>query len=352
MVRVRPQVLATLVARIFRAQGAAPATARAVAGSLVSAHLAGHDSHGVMRIARYLEYIRSGRIVPAATPVVRHQGGATALVDGRWCFGQVGARFAGALAAELAEVQGVGVVALHNVMHIGRLGEYVEDLARAGWAALLLTSNGGPDNAVAPHGGRDRLFGTNPLAFGCPGAARGRPLVVDFATSATAEGKLALARAEGRRLEPGVLLDRSGRPSTDPASYYAGGALLPFGGHKGYGIIVMIEALARIMTGYTAPGEAGYHRRPGNAVLLLVCDPRRFVGRREFAATMRRLARAVSASRPAAGCERVRLPGEPEADQRAARQRRGIPLPPALWRELQELGGRERLRRRRPQCAR
>lgn len=338
MKRIAPRILAAWTARALRRHGVPVETAAAVAASLVAANLAGHDSHGVMRLPRYLEYIRSGRIVPAAEPVVLRQAGATGVVDGRWGFGQAGGRFAGDLAAEIAAAQGFAAVALRNVMHLGRLGEYVEELANKGWVALVFVSNGGPHNAVAPFGGRDRLFGTNPLAFGCPGPRRDRPLVVDFATAATAEGKLALARSAGRPVEAGLLVDRAGRPSTDPSAFYAGGALLPFGGHKGYGVMVMVEVLGRILTGHLAAPARRYMRLPGNAALFLVCDPERFGGRRSFQAALRLFARAVTESRPCGRQGRVLLPGEPEAAHRA-RRRAGIPVPAALQRELQALAG-------------
>lgn len=292
-----------------------------------------------MRVSRYIDYIKAGRIVPAAVPVVEQQRGATALVNGRWAFGQVGAWKACALAVELAEVQGVGAVALHNVMHIGRLGEYVEKLARDGWVTLILTSNGGPENAVAPYGGRSRIFGTNPMAFGCPGV--GTPVVVDFATSATAEGKLALARSKGERLAPGLVVDRRGRPTADPAAFYEGGALLPFGGHKGYGLQVVIEVLARIMTGYVALDGMTYTRRIGNAVFVLVCDPRNYIAPERLSAEMRKLARAIRTAPTASGHTEVLLPGEPEARTRAERSKAGVPLQASLWEELQELASRD-----------
>jgi len=348
--------LRRIAERIFTRHGAPPAVARRVADGLVQADLRGHGSHGVLRVSRYLDFIRRGLVVPAAQPVLRWQRGAAALVDGNGAFGHVGADHAVRLAAELADLQGVGSVALHGVMHIGRLGDYAEQLAARGCAGLVLTSNGGPENAVAPFGGRDRLFGTNPLAFAVPGRARQVPLVVDFATAATAEGKLAVARALGRTIEPGALVDAAGRPSVAPEDYYAGGALLPFGAHKGYGILMMVELLARILTGYVDRRAPRYLRRPGNATLFTAWSTAEWGGRAGLAREVDRLVSAVKASRPAAGGTEVLLPGELEARTLAERRRTGIPLPDGTWAELCRLAAGEgtgavRARVNPPACA-
>jgi LDH2 family malate/lactate/ureidoglycolate dehydrogenase len=337
MILVSAVKLRRLTTRIFQDHGAPEPVARRVADSLVQANLRGHDSHGVLRVSRYLDFIRCGQIVPAARPVVRHQRGSTALVDGGHAFGQAGADFACQVVAELAELQGVGSVALHNVMHIGRLGEYAEQLARRGFAVLVVTSNGGPDNAVAPFGGRDRLFGTNPLAFAVPGPARRAPLVVDFATSATAEGKLAVARTLGQPVEEGALVDARGRPSTLPDDFYAGGALLPFGAHKGYGIMLMVELLARVMTGYVDPAAEKYFRRPGNVTLFTAWSVAEWGAGARFMRETGKLMATVKASRPAEGQTAVLLPGEMEARNLVRRKRTGIPLPEETWSGLQAL---------------
>jgi uncharacterized oxidoreductase len=258
-------------------------------------------------------------------------------VDGRWSFGQIGAARACDIAARLANRHGVGSVALHNVIHIGRLGEYAEALARRGYLALILVSNGGPDNPVAPFSGRDRVFGTNPMAFGAPSPLKRDTLVVDFATSATAEGKLALARSRRARVEPGVLVDANGHPTTDPATFYSGGALLPFGSHKGYGLLVTIEVLARLMTGYVDRRQRSYFRQAGNATLVLAWSLRSLAERRSFGHQMRRLFDAVRTSRPAKGATQVLMPGDIERRVEAERRAKGVPISASLLNELRDL---------------
>lgn len=309
MIHVSAAKLRRLTAGIFQGHGAPEPVARRVADSLVQANLRGHDSHGVLWVPRYLDFIRCGQIVPAARPVVRHQRGSTALVDGGHAFGQVGADFACRALAELAELQGVGSAALHDVIHIGRLGEYAEQLARRGFAALIVTSNGGSDNAVAPFGGCDRLFGTNPLAFAVPGPARCAPLVMDFAALAAAEGKRAAARPRGQWAVAGTDCE----------------------------IMLMIELLACIMTGYVEPASKKYFRRPGNATLFTAWSVAEWGSGARFAREAGKLIAAVKASRVAEGRTGMLPPGKLEAEVMARRRRTGIPLPEETWAELQAL---------------
>lgn len=207
----------------------APAAAD-VARSLVSANLAGHDSHGLLRLPWYAEFVSDSRAVPTATPVVTTQSGATAAIDGRQGWGQLAGHLAVDTAAELAEQFGIGIVTAKRCNHIGRLGEYAELLAARGLISMLWCN---ADPSVAPFGGRIRMLGTDPFAAGIPGHL---PLIIDFATAAVAEGKLRIERAAGHRVPLGLIQDAQGRPSTDPEDFYAGGALLPFGAHKGFGL--------------------------------------------------------------------------------------------------------------------
>src|ERR1700761_3267355 len=221
-----------------------------VATSLVRSNLVGHDSHGIIRLIQYAGWIADGQIQPAAQPGVSQRQGAIAVIDGHWGFGQSAARLAVDVVAETAAATGVAAVTIRACNHIGRLGEYVSDLADQGLAGLAFC-NAGP--VVAPFGGAGRALGTNPFAWGAPGGPGG-PLVVDFSTAGVAEGKLKLAAADGRPVAEGLIVDAAGHSSTNADDFYAGGALLPFGGHKGSGLSVMIELLGGLLTGMgTAP---------------------------------------------------------------------------------------------------
>lgn len=315
-------------AAALTAIGSPPDIARLVADSLVDANLMGHDSHGVLRLPWYVAHARSGQVLPAERPTLLGSSGATAQVDGRLGWGAPAAQLAAETAIEIARAQGVAAVNIRNCNHVGRLGAYVEMIAAAGMVGIAFCN---ASTSVAPFGGYGRLMGTNPFAMAAPGDP---PLVLDFATSGVAEGKLRVARAKGEQIAPGVLRDTAGNETLDPAAFYVGGALQTFGQHKGSGLSMMIELLARTFGGVdpTVPGNHGF-----NGTLILAFSIPAFVPPDEFAAAAARLSAQVAANPPVAGVERVLLPGEPERLTRSTREREGIPLPEATWDSLVEL---------------
>ena len=330
---------------IFVAAGVPADVALRVAESLVDANLVGHDSHGVLRIPQYLDDLRAGFIVPDAEPRVVREVAAAALVDGGWAFGQISARFAAEQAVARAKVTGLAAVGLVRANHIGRLGEWASWAASQGVVALV-TAGGFGGRGAAPYGGRAVAFGTNPMALAFPasapsGAASGDPLVlVDFATSAVAAGKIRFAVAKGEPLPPGSIVDHDGNPTTDPAAFYAGGMLLPFGGHKGYGLAVAIELLGQALTGSDAFAEEGrggpVYGRSGALFVALSADLFRTFG--EYAASAETFAEKVRSVPPAPGFAEVMLPGGPERRTREARLREGVPLPDSTWEALAAAG--------------
>ncbi len=331
MPRFSHQLLEQLSREIFIAAGAPPDIAAHVAHSLVDANLAGHDSHGVLRIPSYLQFIQQGTLKPAERPVVEKEGPTSALVDGRQGFGQIAATFAMDLAVEKALAVGVAAVGIHHCNHIGRVGEYVENAARRGCIGLALYGMSGPHAGnAAPYGGAARCLGTNPYAIGVPAGQRA-PVVVDFATTTIAEGKIRVARAKHEPLPPGCIVDREGRPSTDPEDYYNGGMLLPFGGHKGYGL-----SLVAALLGGLAAGDGPVQDGRVSGVFMLAINPAVFRPASEFGAVVDRVLHNVKSVPPAPGFSEVLIPGEPEARSREQRLREGIPLPDDTWRALQD----------------
>ncbi len=306
--------------------------AQIVAHSLVEANLVGHDSHGAMRLMQYADLVTRGQIKPAARHEVADLHRATARVDARWGWGQPAALQSAALAIEIAKVQGTAAVAVSNCNHVGRLGEYVEIVARGGLIGLAFC-NSGP--IVAPHGGRTRLLGTSPMACAVPRADGADPVLIDLATSATAEGKLRVARDKGDAIPPGQILDRGGAPSQNPADFYDGGVILPMGGHKGYGLAVMIDLLAGALSGMGPASSAQYGG--GNGTLIFALDPARFGDGARFTAYVEELCHALAAAPPAPGVERVLVPGDPEWRTRAQRSAVGVDLPEMTWQKIQEL---------------
>jgi uncharacterized oxidoreductase len=313
---------------IIEAAGTPHADALAIGDSLVEANLMGHDSHGVLRLPWYIAAVRRGAIQPDATPRVIAQHGATAQVDGALGWGQVSARFATQTAIGLATDHSVGAVTIVNCNHIGRVGAYVETIARAGMIGIAIC-NAGP--AVAPFGGFQRVMGTNPLAWAAPGGPGQPPLVLDFATSIVAEGKLRVARSKGETLADTLVFDAAGQPSRDPADFYLGGALQTFGLHKGSGISLMIELLARGLCGVdpTVAGGQGH-----NGTLILALNILAFAPEQQFQGAAERLRAQVGALTPVPPAERVLLPGEPELYNRQQRMHAGIPIPQPIWDEI------------------
>ncbi|MBF8190072.1 Ldh family oxidoreductase [Nonomuraea sp. K274] len=303
-------------------------TAATVAESLVEADLTGHGSHGVRRLTPYTERIEAGVIVPDARPEVVTRRGATAVVSGRRGFGQAAARLATAEAAELAAAHGVGVVAIRECNHVGRLGEYATTLAERGLIAQVV---GNADPTVAPFGGHRRMLGTNPMAWAAP--RREGAVVMDWATAAMAEGKLGLLRVAGAPAPEGVLVDPEGRHSTDPADFYRGGALLPFGGHKGYGLSVLIELVGGLLTDTGTACSPEYDGTFGTVITAV--DIASFVPLEQYVAQVESFCAALRASGPG-----VVVPGEPESETRAARVKEGIPVPLPVWAELAALASR------------
>lgn len=320
------QALQELGIAIFKAAGATTENAEGVTSSLISANLTGHDSHGVMRIPSYIEEINNGRLQPAATPKITQEKSATAIVDGASTFGQLGARLTAQTAARKAREVGLGSAALYRANHTGRIGEWAELGASQGMITLV-TAAGVFLRMVAPFGGRDKALGTNPIAWAVPRPGGQPPILLDFATSAAAQGKLMLARAKHEPVPQGWILDAEGRPTTNVEDYFAGGVLLPFAAHKGYALSVIIELMAVGLSG----GDSVVKSESGGCLFIVCFDPGAFRPNDLFDESVERIAGRLKAVKPAKGIEEILLPGEPEARARDQRLREGIPLPNATW---------------------
>jgi uncharacterized oxidoreductase len=340
MPTIKAPSLIDLCQNLFIAVGAPVDRAGIVAGSLVKSNLLGHDSHGVQLVSGYLERVREGKINPKARPKVERQTGAITTIDGDWGFGQINARFGVERIVELAAQFGLGCVSLTRTNHIGRLGEYAQMLAEAGLVGLVMTGVSGHPGIVAPYGGRDRIFGTNPMAWSLPVDNARPPLVLDFATSGVAYGKVAVAHSKGVTVPAGMLLDQEGKPTVDPAALFDGGVLLPFGAHKGSGLLMMVELLTNGLAGFADAkiGEGQF----GNPTLMMAWSIEAFLPKHDFATYVEGMLQRIKDSRPAAGFDEVLHPGEPEARTQAERDRDGIPIPDLTWQKLtglaEELG--------------
>lgn len=317
---IQAEALERSIGEVLEAAGCPPGPAAIVAESLVLSNLKGTDSHGLIRLAQYVGEIESGRTVPGRKPSVTERDGLIH-VDGGWGFGPVGARLAARLAAERARDAGVSLVTLSQVNHVGRLGETVELLAAESCVGIAFCNGGPAGGRVAAFGGRGPLFGTNPLAYAIPNPPE-PPIVADFSTAATAEGRVRLAKQNGQRVPDGWIVDADGIPTNDPAKLYEGGAILPAGGHKGYALCLLAEVLGGLIAG---AGCASLGADPGNGLALIALHP--------APGGVGELAAAVRAAPPAPGTDRVRLPGDPELDTEARRRAEGIPVPDGTWAE-------------------
>ena len=325
---IAADLLKTYVASVFRAAGSESAEADIVADHLVEANLAGHDSHGVMRVYKYIDWVKAGQVVPNRHVTVVTDSGALVLVDGNFGYGQVIGREAMAITADRAMAHGFAAMSIRNAGHLGRIGAWAEQLAASGLASFHFVNTSGFGILVAPHGGSDRRLSANPLAAGIP-VSGGRPLILDIATSVVAEGKIQVLRNKGEKLAPGLVLDGAGNPTIEPSAFYADppGAIFPFGGHKGSGLSFFCEVLAGSLSGGFAsnPGSPSAGRLVNN-MLTVAFDPAAFGGAEFFSADVHRLIDWTKASPPIEPRGAVLLPGELEDQVRSERSRSGIPI--------------------------
>jgi hydroxycarboxylate dehydrogenase B len=323
---------------IFVAAGAPADLAAEMGEALVGANLAGHDSHGVIRIPAYLRMIAEGQLDPKARPEVIKETATTSLVDGKWAFGHVAAKYGTNVAIKKAKESGTSAVSIVRCNHIGRLGQWASQASAAGVIAMVTVGGGGGGSrggggAAAPFGGAERVFSTNPISIGMPGGET-PDMLIDFATTVVAEGKLQVARAKGAPVPPGSILDKDGNPTTNAEDFYNGGMLLPFGGHKGYALATFVEMLGGAFT----PGdEINGEGRRGGAVIWAV-DAFAFRSPESYADNADFVLQRIKKVKPAPGFDEVLIPGEPEANSTAERLQAGIPVADTTWQQIVEGG--------------
>lgn len=332
MLTISAERLTEVATAIFTAAGATKENADGVVSSLIDANLAGHDSHGVIRIPAYVRDIKDGKLDAKEIPFVTKEAAATAVVDGAGTFGQVGARFTTDLAIRKARDAGLAVTSATHCHHTGRIGEWAERVAAPGLVGMAVTAGPRGPYSVAPHGGAKTALGTNPMAWAVPRAGGKPPVLLDYATSAVAQGKLQVARAKQEPVPAGSIVDSEGRPTTNVEDYFAGGMLLPFAGHKGYSLSVIVELLS---VGLSAGDRVPEDQR-ASSITILAIDPAAFRPAAEFVEYVESVAVRMKATPPAQGFSEVLLPGEPEARTRATRSREGIPVAERTWEAIAE----------------
>jgi uncharacterized oxidoreductase len=341
MVTIAAAPLQQLLTDIFGRAGCSAAEAERIGRYLVGANLVGHDSHGVVRTLRYVEWLQSGVQVADQELAFITDGGAFALVDGQFGMGQTIGPQAVQLGIDRAADHGVAVIALRHAGHLGRIGDWAEMAAEAGCVSIHFVNVAG-GALVAPFAAVERRMSTNPVCIGVPLSGGRPPLILDFATSVVAEGKAQVALDGGAPLPPGSLISADGELTSDPSVLYgerrAGvapnprhgkGALRAMGDHKGSGLSMMCEVLAGALTGSgtTGPGTTRFC----NGMLSVYLDLERFDVESRVAADVLAYVDWFTAARPADPAVEVLAPGQPEQRKKAARLVDGISLPEDTW---------------------
>ncbi|MBD9638820.1 Ldh family oxidoreductase [Ensifer sp. ENS07] len=296
-----------------------------VADHLVDAAGAGHAFAGLPRVLAVIEHLKD---FPAGEPItITQKTRNSAVIDGAQNNGYVTSLIGIDKAIELARETGIGVVSINNTWFSGRLAYYVERAAREGFIALHTAST---QARVAPAGGIDRIFGTNPVAFAFP--ADPEPLVIDFGTGMTTWGNVLLRRKLGQPLDPDSAVDKDGNPTLDPAEALLG-AFLPWGGHRGYGLALVVQVLAVLSGGKIVANDV-----PDSGFFFLVIDPELLLPAEEFRQKVGELVAHIEASRPAPGISKVRVPGKGSLQKRHIAKVRGtIEVDEAVYETLVSL---------------
>lgn len=334
MPKLTAQQMRNVVYEILIAAGANENTADTVAVHLADANFTGHDSHGLLRIPDYVLRIEEGRVDPRAEPAIAYEKGAVAKVDGQGVFGQVGAKFATETAIRLARENGIGMVTMCNIAHSGRFGTYPEMAAREGMAAIMFGGNQlDNDYGVAPFGGTEGRLGTNPFSMSFP-HSDGRVILLDFATSETAVGKVRVYQARSKSLPGEWLLDSEGRPSSNPEDYFDGGTILPLGGlstgHKGFALSMFMFLLGRTLGQDSPISFEGEGRSVGDSMIIVI-DVSKLREPEGLAKDVKRVIDYTKDTPLMSGFDEILYPGEKEDRTRRERQTNGVDVEDATW---------------------
>jgi hydroxycarboxylate dehydrogenase B len=336
--RIQHERLKKLVASIFAAAGCDPPEAQRIGHYLTEANLVGHDSHGVIRVSYYIEWLRAGKVLANQHLKVLFENEAIAVVDGQYGFGQSIGEEAAKLGIEKSARHGVAVIALRNAGHLGRIGDWPLLAARAGKVSVHFVNTSGAGILVSPFGGINRRLSANPIAAGVP-VAGGSPILLDMSCCTIAEGKLKVAFNKGVNVPEGSIIDSQGQPTVDPKVFYGEppGAILSIAGHKGYALGVITEMLAGALAGGGASNPANASRL-ANGMLSIYMDPAFFQDNAAFAAEVDRFIEWVKSSEKATPGGQILMPGEIEENTKAKRLRDGIELDDNTWKALSDTG--------------
>ena len=347
--------LIAYVASILIASGSSEQEADTVASNLVMANLSGHDSHGVGMLPRYVNAVLEGGLKPNTSVKTVLDLGHMLTLDGQRGYGQVIGELAMQMGIDRAKQHGSCIMTLSNAHHLGRIGHWAEMATNAGLVSLHFV-NVMARPSVAPWGGADGRFGTNPCCIGIPLAGK-EPFLLDFATSRVAQGKMRVAYNEGHTVAPGLLIDETGTPTVNPGVVVVPqnksgttasggglfGALLTFGEHKGYGMAVACELLGGALTGggtwhETANSPRGQQQAVLNGMLTVLIDPAKLGTQASFESEAQAFVDWLQQAPPAQGFESVQIAGDPERRARVQRAKDGILIDDQTWADIVAAG--------------
>ena len=339
MVTIQVNNLIDFVAEVFAHSESSPDEARRIATYLTTANLTGHDSHGVIRVPLYVSWQKAGSVVPDQTAEIVVDTPSLAVIDGKFGYGQTVTPQAVRIGIDKCKKTGLAAIALRNAGHIGRVGDWAEMAAAEGLVSVHFVNAAG-SLLVAPYGGVEKRLSTAPYCVGIPRQGQD-PIVLDFATSIVAEGKVLVASRGGKKLPEGALIDADGTLSEAPTVLYGAhtrngprdhtqgtGAIRAFGEHKGSGLAFICELLGGALTG---TGATAPDRRFANGMLAIYVDPGVVDTSNFFDGEISRYVDFIRATKPVAGVDAVLIPGDPEKKMRADRTRDGVPLPDDTW---------------------
>ena len=345
-IRVDVQHAIELITDIFKAKSCNNYEAKTIAERLCGSNLKGHDSHGIVRVPRYVLWMEWGWVFPNIKPELIVDSGALALIDAKQGFGQVAGEFAVDEGINRAKLHGVSVVGLKNSGHLGRIGDWSERAADAGLVSLHFVNVRG-SLLVAPFGGSDRRGSTSPLSIGVPSKDTDH-IILDMATSTVAEGKVMVAQKGGKPLPAGALIDSNGNLTINPEVMYGKinenevpnsengtGAITAFGLHKGSGINFMMEILGGALTGSGVNGGVDKDKENiQNGMLSVYISIKNFVDLNYFKNEVKLYSDFVRSSPPAKNVEQVLIPGDKEISTNKDRFKNGLPVAPLVWENI------------------
>ena len=327
--------LNNIVKAIAISAGADRRNAIRLAEALVLSNLSGVDTHGIFNLGFYIDCIRSGDIAPTKWPEIIRETSNTALVKGNYTFGHTTAKFATEIAIKKAIKYNIAIVSGVQVNHTGRIGEYAEMTVEKKLISFVFTG-GCSDEApeVMPYGGKEKILHTNPFAMGFP-AGKEPPMISDYATTAVSGSKILYAKNKKQDLPLGSILDKKGRPTSNPEDFFNGGGQLPFGGYKGYALMLANEFLGRIFTNIGSFADKRVNFRKCGFTII-VFKPDIFCLYNDYAKEMDITLKKIRAVPPAPGFKKVLIPGDIERENRKVRMEKGIPIEKYIWKSLKK----------------